>query len=250
MLYMFQRVRPPITIVCCYSCNFIDVFSVRATVARCIYVSMAAAVTIARPTRTILCVSPPFDLHSQVFKRRRAASGTVEFFRVSHYPEHTCPPPTTLPLFSYRQTPAALIACAHNPNLSTPPCSNRFVFLQRWEGGIRHKVTVGETKGGAAEVEFVCGDFTVLDWSDGELTHLTPFFISRWLMCLRGWQFRKLFLAVTNFHEKIPKNVLVERLLSPSAFLRVKHEMLEPAPLNHKVNLFPDDRSSFHVVCL
>lgn len=51
-----------------------------------------------------------------------------------------------------------------------PPRPHRFVYvvLQRWEGGLRHKVTVGETKGGAAEIEFVCGDFTVLDWSDGE----------------------------------------------------------------------------------
>ncbi|CAN0412747.1 unnamed protein product [Ectocarpus sp. 12 AP-2014] len=41
--------------------------------------------------------------------------------------------------------------------------------LERWEGGLRHKVTVGETKGGTAEIEFVCGDFTVLDWSDGDV---------------------------------------------------------------------------------
>lgn len=38
---------------------------------------------------------------------------------------------------------------------------------QRWEGGFRNSVTVGGTKGGTAEIEFVCGDFTVLDWSDG-----------------------------------------------------------------------------------
>ncbi|CAN0299581.1 unnamed protein product, partial [Ectocarpus sp. 12 AP-2014] len=41
--------------------------------------------------------------------------------------------------------------------------------LERWEGGLRHKVTVGETKGGTAEIEFVRGDFTVLDWSDGDV---------------------------------------------------------------------------------
>ena len=42
------------------------------------------------------------------------------------------------------------------------------VMKQRWDCGLRDSVTVGETKGVTAEVEFVCGDFTVLDWSDGE----------------------------------------------------------------------------------
>lgn len=31
---------------------------------------------------------------------------------------------------------------------------------------------VAGVRGGAAATEFVCGDFTVLDWSDGESTGL------------------------------------------------------------------------------
>lgn len=50
--------------------------------------------------------------------------------------------------------------------LSPPP---RFpFFMQRWEGGVKNEVTVGGVQGRAADIEFVCGDFTVLDWSDGE----------------------------------------------------------------------------------
>lgn len=59
--------------------------------------------------------------------------------------------------------------------LRIPPFSRRPTFSsiplpseQRWDDDLRNSVTVGGTKGGTAEVEFVCGDFTVLDWSDGE----------------------------------------------------------------------------------
>ncbi|CAM9957987.1 unnamed protein product, partial [Laminaria digitata] len=41
--------------------------------------------------------------------------------------------------------------------------------LERWEGGLKDAVTVGGSKGAKAEIEFVCGDFTVLDWSDGDV---------------------------------------------------------------------------------
>ena len=37
--------------------------------------------------------------------------------------------------------------------------------LQRWNQGAKDAVA---GRGPATEVEFVCGDFTVLDWSDGK----------------------------------------------------------------------------------
>lgn len=54
--------------------------------------------------------------------------------------------------------------------LSRPPLSRStaICFLQRWKGGLKDAVTVGGSKGATAEIEFVKGDFTVLDWSDGE----------------------------------------------------------------------------------
>eukprot|EP00904_Undaria_pinnatifida_P012720 jgi/Undpi1/8579/HiC_scaffold_25.g11044.m1 len=39
----------------------------------------------------------------------------------------------------------------------------------RWKGGLKDAVTVGGSKGATAEIEFVKGDFTVLDWSDGDV---------------------------------------------------------------------------------
>lgn len=33
---------------------------------------------------------------------------------------------------------------------------------------MKDAVTVGGIRGGTAEIEFVCGDFTVFDWSDGK----------------------------------------------------------------------------------
>ncbi|CAM9133824.1 unnamed protein product [Scytosiphon promiscuus] len=41
--------------------------------------------------------------------------------------------------------------------------------LKRWQGGLKNEVTIGGVRGGTAEIEFVCGDFTVLDWSDGDV---------------------------------------------------------------------------------
>ncbi|CAM9319289.1 unnamed protein product, partial [Hapterophycus canaliculatus] len=41
--------------------------------------------------------------------------------------------------------------------------------LKRWEGGLKNEVTVGDVQEEMAEIEFVCGDFTVLDWSDGDV---------------------------------------------------------------------------------
>lgn len=41
--------------------------------------------------------------------------------------------------------------------------------LERWNGGLKDAVVVDDSKGGLTEIEFVCGDFTVFDWSDGDV---------------------------------------------------------------------------------